>query len=73
MKPDAYVEVQRTKRVTEYQPGLEAEDSFQLGIAPDKPIGLDLETVGKREPQRAGAEVGQADISAQEGCICVTE
>lgn len=52
----------------EYQPRLEAEDSFQTGLAPNEPTGLDLEP-SDDSIRGAEAEVGQADVRAQQVCI----
>lgn len=42
----------------EYQPGLEAEDSLQTGLAPNEPRGLDLEPLGNREHHRSWRRSG---------------
>ena len=77
LKSDAHARVQRTKCFFEYQPGLDAKDSFQTGFAPNEPINLDLEPLDNREHQgswgRSGAEVGQADISATSTYMCTSE
>lgn len=48
----------------EYQPGLAAEDSFQIGLAPNDPRGLDLEP-SDDSIRGAEAEVGKTDVRAQ--------
>lgn len=69
LKSDAHARVQRTKYFFEYQPGLEAKDSFQTGFAPNEPINLDLEPLDNG----ASGELGQnwdRQISVPQVPIC---
>lgn len=58
MKSDVHAEVQRTKCITEHQPELEAEDSFQIGLAPNGPVGLDHQPLDNREQQGSRSRTG---------------
>ena len=46
LKSDVHARLQRTKCFFECQPGLEAKDSFQTGLAPNEAANLDLEPFG---------------------------
>jgi len=53
---------------------LEAEDSFQIGLATNELTGLDVELLNNRTSGELEKKWGQADISATRNmCICNSE
>lgn len=70
LKSDVHTRVQRTKCFIEYKSGVEAEDSFQIGLATNKLTGLDVELLNNRTSGELEAKWGRQTSEPSEICIC---